>query len=202
MWLWSSEPPDVPGTEHWRSPSCNTLYGDLKERYLIISSAQPSLWGFPWMSNECWTQRPTLILPYMAEVINTIWSWLHLAVNVSQLQYSLSISESKRFRTGLTSEHLHYTGVGRSPSPCRRIVNWFDHFYFPAVFFFSFLCSNVWLLMGFLPTKGLTFRNKKDCFTCSHNFSITHKRAQHVCNNKKKKKSQDPLKPTVQVPPA
>ena len=84
---------------HWTFPSCNTLCVYLKERYLIISSAHPILWGFPSMSNECWTHLPTFILPYVAEVIIITWSGLHLALNVSQLQYSLSKSELKCFNT-------------------------------------------------------------------------------------------------------
>ena len=95
----SSAWPRLAGIGHWTFPSCNTLYGDLNKRYLIISSAHPILWGFPSMSNECWTHLPTFILPYVAEAIITTWSGLHLALNVSQLQYSLSKSESKYFNT-------------------------------------------------------------------------------------------------------
>ncbi len=42
------------------------------------------------------TQRPILIRPYRADVMTMTWPRLHVALNVSQLQYSLAISDKYR----------------------------------------------------------------------------------------------------------
>ncbi len=42
------------------------------------------------------THLPIRIRPYIAEVMTMTWPRLHVALNVSQLQYSLAISDKYR----------------------------------------------------------------------------------------------------------
>ena len=93
IWQTSSAQPDPPGSEHWKFPSCNTLYGDLNKKYLIIFSIHPISCSFPAPSYDIWTHLPNLILPYFADVISTTSFGSQWALNVSQLQYSLCRSK-------------------------------------------------------------------------------------------------------------
>ena len=62
-----------------------------------MSSTHPITEGSPEASYVRGTHLPSFILPYIAVVINTTWSGWQWAVKVSQLQYSRSIPDEKKY---------------------------------------------------------------------------------------------------------